>query len=200
MNRSSPNATFAGLADARHAGWEEDWPFDFYETSALVACCMVGLLVLAVLVEWGLLVAAAVREQPRYAQTGKAYQQQQHQRLRSSAPSYGQSSAVVSPYGQSSAVVSPYGQSSAVVSPYGQSSAVVSPYGQYGQFTHAQAQQHPTTIYTQTQQHPTTIYTQTQQQPAQDQHPLVFAHTPQGRRFPIPVYPCARAVTLPLWG
>ena len=59
----------------------------------------------------------------------------------------------------------------------------------YGQFTHAQAQQHPTTI-----------YTQTQQQPAQDQHPLVFAHTPQGRRFPIPVYPCARAVTLPLWG
>ena len=180
MNRSSPNATFAGLADARHAGWEEDWPFDFYETSALVACCMVGLLVLAVLVEWGLLVAAAVREQPRYAQTGKAYQQQQHQRLRSSAPSYGQSSAVVSPYGQSSAVVSPYGQ--------------------YGQFTHAQAQQHPTSIYTQTQQHPTTIYTQTQQQPAQDQHPLVFAHTPQGRRFPIPVYPCARAVTLPLWG
>ena len=171
MNESTPNATLSVLADAKH-GWEEGWPFDFYETSALVACCMVGLLVLAVLVEWGLLIAAAVREQPRYAQTGKAYQQQgSTPRLRSAAttPSYGQSSAVVSPYGQSLAVVPPYSQ-----------------------LSHAQAQ-HSATSYMQPQR--SVLYTH-----AQDQHPMVFTHTPQGKRFPIPVYPCARAVTLPLWG
>ena len=57
----------------------------------------------------------------------------------------------------------------------------------YSQLSHAQGQR-------------SVLYTQAQYPPAQDQHPMVFTHTPQGKRFPIPVYPCARAVTLPLWG